>query len=155
MSGQSRFTAANVKILDGAAIVNMVPPKMSETFQGYYENEFLAYVKEDLKHFKRIDIVFDKYLEHSLKKQARDQRGLGERCQVTEKTKIPKDWYTFLRNNENKTDLFKFLSKIVEEDTGDKQLYSTYGHNVLSSYTTEDFRPFLLAPCTHEEADTR
>ena len=63
----------------------------------------------------------------------------------------------YLKNQDNKTDLFQFLSKkIVAEYTGDKELYSTYGNKLLfSSYKTKAFRPFLLAPCTHEEADTR
>ena len=159
LSGQSRFTGANVKILDGAVIVHMVPPKMSDTFQDYFEKEFLSYVSHELEFVDRLDIVWDTYYNHSLKKKARDQRGHGERCNFTAKTKIPKGgkWYSYLKNQDNKTDLFQFLSKkIVAEYTGDKELYSTYGNKLLfSSYKTKAFRPFLLAPCTHEEADTR
>ena len=158
LSGRCMFIAANVKILDGSVIVHMMPPKMSKTFQDYFQKEFLAFISHELEFVDRLDIVWDTYNSHSLKKQARDQRGLGERCSFTEKSKIPKgkEWYNFLKNQDNKTELFQFLSeKIVEEDTGEKQLYSTYGCNVLSSYTTGAFRPFLLAPCTHEEADTR
>ena len=58
----------------------------------------------------------------------------------------------FLERVENKVELFKFLSNIlVTLDTPD-QVVATMGEQVLCKYpkSTEN-----LAPCNHEEADTR
>ena len=78
MSGQSKFNSATVKILDGAVIVHMLAPQISNTFQDYFEKEFLPYVKQALKSVERLDIVWDTYTEQSIKQQARNQRGAGE-----------------------------------------------------------------------------
>ena len=105
-----------------------------------------------------MDIVWDTYTEESLKEKAREQRGASERWKVTEKTKIQKgkNWTKFLRNPQNKTELFRFLSRnLADQDTGDKIIYSTYGTDVLVSKKSEVFDLSLPAPCNHEEADTR
>ena len=54
-------------IIDGAAVVNMIKPGTEKTFSGYTEQSFLPYVKTQLRHLKRVDIVWDEYVENSLK----------------------------------------------------------------------------------------
>jgi len=61
---------------------------------------------------------------------------------------------SFLRVDENKTELFRFLSGILHNSfqLADKELFVVEGDDVLS-------KPLLvynsaLAPCNHEEADS-
>jgi len=56
--------------------------------------------------------------------------------------------------NENKTELFNFLSQQIACSTTEegKVIYATNGMNVLS---TSDADVTNLSPCSHEEADTR
>ena len=68
---------------------------------------------------------------------------------------MPRYWQNFLRVDSNKTELFTFLSDalITWFSQKDKQLVITDGEASLS-------KPLLLhtvslAPCTHEEADSR
>jgi len=76
------------------------------------------------------------------------------RRHVASSTMIPKNWRDFLRVDENKRELFHFLSEqIMLLPTGEgKVIYATDGTSVLSTATSQDLRS--LAPCSHEEADT-
>ena len=158
LSNQSQFKSVTALILDGAVIIHLLEPKTSDTYKDYFEKQFYPYIKQKLNYVERLDIVWDTYTEESLKEKAREQRGASERWKVTEKTKIQKgkNWTKFLRNPENKTELFRFLSKnLADQDTGDKIIYSTFGTDVLVSKKSEVFDLSLPAPCNHEEADTR
>ena len=64
-------------------------------------------------------------------------------------TKIPKQWIYFLRNSENKKELFLFLSSQVRDQGITKTFYLAEGEGVGS--TVGDAFP----NCDHEEADTR
>ena len=70
------------------------------------------------------------------------------------KHKFPGCWEAFLRLNENKTELFKYLAeqtiKIHINDS--QQLISTYKQHVLCRFPQETDK---LSPCIQEEADTR
>ena len=68
---------------------------------------------------------------------------------VAASTKIPKQWIYFLRNSENKKELFLFLSSQVRDQGITKAFYLTEGEGVGS--TVGDAFP----TCDHEEADTR
>lgn len=57
----------NVVIIDGAAVVNMVIPGTERTFSGYAAGSFIPYITAQLCHLNRLDIVWDEYLENSLK----------------------------------------------------------------------------------------
>ena len=83
------------------------------TFAEYAQVIFLPYVLKQLNSAKRVDIVWDVYREDSLKKAARENRGSGQRRKVTPTTRIPSDWKGFLRVDDNKTELFKFLAEQV------------------------------------------
>lgn len=71
---------------------------------------------------------------------------------MTGSTRPPKSCNTFLRCDENKTELFGFLAdKIVSINT-DATIVVTKEENVVSNKAIDtDF----IAPCNHEEADTR
>ena len=66
--------------------------------------------------------------------------------------KLPKKWNIFLRDSDNKTELFSFLSNAVSEaecPTG-KKIYITNGQSVIAKGGGSP-----MGICTQEEADTR
>ena len=102
---------ADATILDGAAVVQMLNPRTSRTFQEYGERVFAPYIYAQLEKSSRIDLVWDVYLPDSLKASTREKRGKGTRKRVGPSTVMPKNWKDFLRVNENKNELFAFLSR--------------------------------------------
>ena len=73
--------------MDGAALVNMI--------KIYVEDKTFA-ISAQLQHVKRIDIVWDDYVEASLKATTRHKRGQGVRQQVAPGNKLPRNWKEFL-----------------------------------------------------------
>lgn len=71
---------------------------------------------------------------------------------ITAETFIPSNWAGFLRVDGNKTQLFSFLAQSVLTITTDKLIVKTQGPIVLSNHPMDQTD---LAPCSHEEADTR
>ncbi|XP_045131595.1 uncharacterized protein LOC123516404 [Portunus trituberculatus] len=69
-------------ILDGAALVNMLKPVVCTTFNDYADKVFLPYIEKQLERADRVDIVWDQYLENSLKSETRKRRGKGIRRRV-------------------------------------------------------------------------
>uniref|UniRef100_UPI00358E697A uncharacterized protein n=1 Tax=Myxine glutinosa TaxID=7769 RepID=UPI00358E697A len=132
----------------------MLRPIGIKTFQEYATQVFLPYVKAQLRNVMRIDIIWDVYLDESLKTTARENRGKGVRRRVALSNMIPGNWQEFLRLADNKTELFDFLAhQVVEHLSAVKDVYTTCGQNVLCTRVHQDISS--LAPCTHEEADTR
>ena len=145
----------DVNILDGAVIVNMLKPGMAKTFGQYSESIFCQYLKSELSRACRVDVVWDIYIPNSLKSQARLQR-LGcpvKVVRVQTSSPIPGKWHEFLKNDQNKTELFSFLteSAIASIDTS-KELVMTDGTGVSCKPLRETS---AIAPCNHEEADSR
>lgn len=88
---------ADIVILDGPAIMNMIKPGTCGTFDDY-----VALIMEYIRHqfqgsVRRVDMVFDVYKPASLKANARDQRGHGTRIRVEGRKKLPGNWPEFLR----------------------------------------------------------
>lgn len=110
---------------------------------------------QKLQSSSRLDLVWDTYRADSLKASARAKRGKGVRRRVTAEGAIPSSWENFLREDTNKTQLFKFLSEalILWFNLKDKQLVVTDGEEVCSKPPLSELSS--LAPCTHEEADGR
>ena len=145
---------ADAVILDGPAVVHILMPKDSKTFEDYATRIFLPYISKQFQNACRVDLVWDIYLADSLKAFTRKTRGSGIRRRVTEATKIPKNWSQFLQDANNKRELFTFLSeRIIQDVQCDGELYVTDGENVLCCPPATDVK--TLSPCQHEEADTR
>ena len=142
-------------VLDGAAVVQMLKPGTSKTFQEYADTVFAPYISSQLQKTDRFDLVWDVYLPDSLKATAREKRGKGTRKRVASSTVMPKNWKQFLRVDGNKSELFGFLSQETTRHPQyyGKELYATHGSDVLCSPAELDLTN--LAPCSHEEADTR
>ena len=73
---------------------------------------------------------------------------------MVESTSLPKNWRTFLRVDENKTELFGLISQSITKENSPKHIVRTYNGEVASSKIEENIDS-LLSPCNHEEADTR
>lgn len=98
-------------------------------------------------------MVWDVYRDDSSKSTTRDRRGFGVRREVNGKNNLPQNWNNFLKNSQNKTDLFKFLALEMMQIQCGKEIVSTYGETVLTNLetvATDD-----ISPTNHEEADTR
>ena len=67
---------AEVAILDGAVVVNFLQPLAAKTFHDYAVKVFLPYIEKQLQQVSRVDIVWDQYIQNSLKSQARSNRAL-------------------------------------------------------------------------------
>ena len=67
---------------DRAALVQMLRPKLTATFQEYVEVIFLPYIMRQFDSVKTIDIVFDVYKSDSLKSSTRERRECGVRRRV-------------------------------------------------------------------------
>ena len=65
-------------IIDGTAIVNALKPDAGVTFKDYAANKFIPRISKLLSNVKRIDVVFDVYLEDSLKSTARLHMDKGQ-----------------------------------------------------------------------------
>ena len=142
-------------VLDGAVIIQMLKPATAKTFSEYAQRVFVPYILSKLHQATRLDLVWDRYNTDSLKGTARAKRGRGVRRRVVGGATIPGNWNSFLRVDENKTELFSFLSGILQDSfqLADKQLVITDGDDVMSKPPIPDTA--ALAPCNHEEADSR
>ena len=92
------------KFLDGAAVVQMLNTGTTNTFQQYFDTVFSSYITTQLQTAQRVDVVFDTYIQNSLKSTTRQKRGKGVRRRVASTTVMPKNWEDFLQVDENKTD---------------------------------------------------
>jgi len=132
--------------MDYWALVNSQPPRTSKTFDDYANQDILPRVRPYSTKYQRVDIVFDVYKESSLKVEARSKRGKGIRRRVTPTSKTPQNWTSFLRDNNNKTELFHFLADRLSEADMPCLEYVCCNRVI----ALED-----LAPCMHKEADPR
>ncbi len=96
--------------------------------------------------------MWDQYISNSLKSQTRSKRGKGLRRRVEASNCLPKNWQQFLRDDSNKKELFAFLVKHLKHLATSKQLVTTHGSDVICIPPQDTSH---LAPCDHEEADTR
>ena len=143
-------------ILDGAAIVQMLKPGHSKTFMEYATEVFIPYILSQLQHRSHLNLVWHHYAKSgSLKATARANRGKGIHRRVTATASLPGSWHDFFRVNNNKEELFSFLSRQVTESINipDKQLVATDGKQVIAVPLCEDTTS--LAPCNHEEGEIR
>ena len=148
------FPDVTAHIIDGATIVNMRKPKVAKTFGEYIDMDLMPYFISRLGHVSRLDIVWDQYFSNS-KDHAQKIRGEGTRRRVLENTVIPKNWAGFLRNSDNKKELFCFVAeKISKFNSGSKEIYTTHLDDVLTAHGPDHYID-EIKPCNHEEADTR
>ena len=86
----------DVRLFDGAFLVNKLVPKDVTTFQEYASKIFIPYISSQSA--SRVDLVWDVYIPNSLKQITREHRGTGQRKRVMPDGKLPKNWHSFLLN---------------------------------------------------------
>ncbi|KAG1672959.1 CUGBP Elav-like family member 2 [Nymphon striatum] len=84
-------------ILDGVAIVQMMKPGTTRTFDEYANVIFKPYISSQLQRARRLDLVWDSYVTDSLKSTARAKRGMGVRRRVVGSATTPANWQNFFR----------------------------------------------------------
>ena len=104
------ISSVDVLVLNGSAIVCMLKPVGPMTFLEYAESVFFPYIRSHLTYVTRLDVVWDVYIDDSLKSSTRERRGKGVRRRVAPTSKVPGNWQEFLRVSENKSELFEFLA---------------------------------------------
>ena len=119
----------------------------------FANNVFLPYIKHQLENADRVDVVLDSYFNNSLKEGTRDKRGKGLRRKVADSNKLPGKWQDFLKDSNNKRELFTFLSEKVAtaQFQEGKTVVITSGNTVISKGGDV---PDMQAN-DHEEADTK
>ena len=78
--------------------------------------------------------------------------GKGIRRRVLPTTKIPGNWQSFLRLDENKSELFGFLANEVTKEETEKLIISTIGSSVIMNRSF--YNVSTLCPSNHKVADT-
>ena len=146
-------------ILDGNANIHAIG-NLPNTFGHLAELLFNMLPKVE-----RVDFVTDTYKDDSAKRIERVRRGTSVKILLSgPETLIPSDWYQFLSNDENKTQLMKF---ILTEWSSPKYYKKLQGRRVFFALCTDCFLltcndegavnktliPSLC--CNQEEADTR
>ena len=129
--------SVEVVVIDGPAIVHMLKPPAARTFREYVQDVFVPYIEHQLDNAQRVDVVWNDYRSDSLKAQTRGMRGKGIRRRVEPNNAVPKNWAEFLRINENKAELFAFLSREIVTISTDKQSsHSRQGCNLSATKWT-------------------
>ena len=96
--------------------------------------------------------MWDEYIPNSLKASTWNKRGTGIRRRVLSDSKIPGRWQSFLRLEEKKQELFKFLSTAFITSETQCTIICTIGN---SAITNENYDLSFIAPSEQEEAGTR
>jgi len=78
----------DAKVLDGAAIVHLLPTTGINTFNDYASSVFIPYIKKQLESSVRIDVVWDTYILPRIKESTREKRSKGKQRKVAGK-KLP------------------------------------------------------------------
>ena len=148
-------------MIDGMALLAAIgKPQGIATF-GDLSNSFRATVILAARSYDRVDVLFDRYKDISIKSGTRKQRSKGTRPvrRVIENRNVPlpNDWRNFLALPENKADLAKLLSEDLTESADDSKIVVTAGgfeqEEGVGSTSTDIDKSALEAH--HEEADTR
>ena len=148
-------------IIDGQALVIAIGKPTGQVTFGDFASTFVQAVLNAGASFARIDVVFDRYYEISIKSATRSRRSQGTRPirRVIEHADVPlpSNWSNFISLSENKADLARFLSQqLIVQAPNSKVIVAAGGfaneEMVESSSAEVDTEPL---EAQHEEADTR
>ena len=148
-------------IIDGQAIILAIGKPTGLVTFGDFANTFVQSVLNAGTMFNRIDVVFDRYYDVSIKSATRRRRSQGTRPirRIIEHANVPlpSSWNNFIALSENKADLAHFLSQqLIVQAPHSKVIVAAGGFSseetVESSHSDIDTEPL---EARHEEADTR
>ena len=149
--GEAEFDPTSTIILDGLRLVTQFHPNPSMTFIDYVNYLSKNVISLFFVFNQRVDIVFETFLEKSLKASTCQKRGHGPRRSVSKLTKCPSNWAQFLKDSLFKEELYTFLAEELTPLTypEGRQLYATSKENILSNGSLP------MEDCDHEDADSR
>lgn len=147
-------------IIDGQALVQSLRTHGMKTF-GDFADEFVSTVFRKGNNFSRIDVLFDRYRDQSIKSGTRNSRAKRHqpvrRIVENRDVPLPANFVTFLSLNENKKDLAALLSEeiILQAPIG-KTVVTAGGFVDENTVKCNDgMLELSTLEATHEEADTR
>ena len=128
----------------------MWKPNNSKTITDYAEDIFSAAIRKEITKFDRVDIIFDTYKKYSLKAATRKKRGKGIRRKVENNSQPPNNRNAFLRIDENKSELFRFLSNAIIKRSFDesKLIICAFDETVTCN---QPYNSSFIVPCTQEK----
>ena len=148
-------------IIDGQALVNEIGKPVDDVTFGDLADTFVTSVLQTGSRYQRVDVVFDRYRDASIKSKTRIRRTKTARPirRVIENRDVPlpKSWSNFIALPENKADLARSLSEaLIANAPPQKEIVVAGGFEdelkVQSSVGSTDVANLRA---THEEADTR
>ena len=137
-------------IIDSSALMSTLPLRTSKSFEDYAALDVIPTIQAYSSKYKRTDVVFDVYQPLNLKAETRLKQGWGARRRVTGTSKMPPNWQSLLRDDDNKTELLNFLADKISEMCTPNTVIVTKEDAVCNQMIPLD----ELAPCNHEEVDT-
>ena len=161
-----------VKIFDAPPTIQSLGiPSTVKTFQEY-KFHFWSHIKKKTENMNRVDVVFDRYFDNSLKSCTRSKRGSSSVVAFQSNTPLPKNWHKFLCNSTNKNNLFQYLARpdgdvihnhgqdvistsLINSTILNKTCISEVTYFELEQYQSLENTMTMISPCDHEEADTR
>ena len=99
-------------LVDGSLIAQSNRPKCIETIGAYIEQVYLTMILRHLLRYERVDVLFDRYFDLSIKGVTRVNRGIGGRYHIMPNTPIPRKWKEFLIINAKCPDLSQITSVV-------------------------------------------
>ena len=148
-------------IIDGQALVNEIGKPADDVTFGDLANTFVTSVLQIGTRYQRVDIVFDRYRDASIKSKTRIRRTKTARPirRVIENRDVPlsKSWSNFIALPENKADLARSLSEeLIANATPQKEIVVAGGfEDELEVQSSVRSTNVANLRATHEEADTR
>ena len=100
---QSEVPVVSTIVLDGGVIVQMLKPAAVKSFAEYASQIFIPYILSQFQNASRVDLVWDRYLEDTLKGTTRAKRGKGVRRRVVAGALIPGNWKDWIATRLNYT----------------------------------------------------
>ncbi len=128
----------------------MIWPGAAKTVGDHLKVIVENYGLERLRYCDIIDIVWDVYIEHSLKLATRELHGQGTPQRVVATTSIPHYWADVLKCSNSKKELFAFLTDHivgVALSVG-KEVFITSNDKVKCNPPDKDIS--RMSPCTHK-----
>ena len=88
-------------------------------------------------------------------KAKRNQSFQIQSFQLQDDSIAPINWHSFPRLDENKIDLFRYLSQYLVKNLGQNNTQLVCSFDTMSISSDPDTDLSFISPCNHEEADTR
>ena len=144
-------------IFDMAAVIKMIRPTFAKKFRKYVSLHIIPFFESKMSDCtQRLDAVWDTYPDENLKVLTQQKCGNGARSKVGHGSApiLRHEWNTaFLKNEDNKKELFAFISKeLSATKVIGRLLLTAHLETVLNN---KDIDLSSLELCNHSEADTR